>query len=82
MVLIFSAILTGCGTTRTYTDPLCVPGQPVLAALSVEEQQMIRDYDEDLLFRIADNQMLLTDHIWLLNRLIRVHNEQFEATCP
>ena len=54
----------------------------MLAALSVEEQQMIRDYDEDLLFRIADNQMLLTDHIWLLNRLIRVHNEQFEATCP
>ena len=80
--LIFLAILiSGCASTETFIEPLCVSPIPVLAALSVEEQTMIRDYDPDLLFRIANNQMLLVDHVWLLNKLIKVHNEQFEAEC-
>ena len=80
--LIFLAILiSGCASTERFIEPLCVNPIPVLAALTVAEQQMIKDYDPDLLFRIANNQLLLRDHIFLTERIIAAHNEQFEAEC-
>lgn len=80
--LIFLAILiSGCASTEKFIEPLCVSDMPLLASLSVEEQTMIKDYDPDLLYRIANNQLLLVDHIWLMERLIATHNEQFEAEC-
>ena len=81
LVLIFLATLTGCATTEKFVNPLCIEDRPRLAPLSVEEQVAIRDLSKDLLFRIANNQTLLLDHINLIERLVRVHNEQFEAEC-
>ena len=81
MVLMCLAILTGCATTEKFIDPLCINDRPRLAPLSVEEQVAIRDLSQDLLFRIANNQTLLLDHINLIERLVAAHNEQFEAEC-
>ena len=82
MGLIFSAIITsGCTTTNKFVSPLCIGSPPMLSIMSIEEQTMIRDYDPDLLFRIANNTMLLVEHIAFLQRTVAIYNEQFEAEC-
>ena len=81
-VLIFLAILmTGCASTEKFINPLCVNAAPQLEAMSVEDQLAIWEYSVELLLQIADNQLLLIDHILLVEKLIAIHNTQFEAEC-
>ena len=81
MVLMCLATLTGCAGTSQFYEPMCVKDQPVLTPISIEDQWAIKQISEDLLIDIAVNQQLLLDHIFLMERLARVHNEQFEAEC-
>ena len=46
------------------------------------EQQKIKEIDEDLLRRVATNDIKQQNYIELVDELVYVHNEQFEARCP
>ena len=81
-VLIFLAILmTACAGTEKFINPLCVNEAPLIQDMSVEDQLAIWEYSVELLLQIADNQLLLIDHILLVEKLIAIHNTQFEAEC-
>lgn len=80
LILISGSFLPGCTTTPVY-QPLCGPDRPVLAPLTEEEQWAIMGIDPDLLYKIAENQATLKNHILHWEELADAHNEVYDAAC-
>lgn len=76
--LILTIGISGCAGHRLI-EPMCVPARPILQPVSVEEQAEIPPL---VLIKVAQNQYKLQQHIITIEEIARIHNEQFEASCP
>ncbi len=78
-LLLILMMTSSCGLLKDkIREPLCVPTDPVLVSISVEEQA---DIAPMVLHKLGDNQSKLVTWIRTTKRIVEVHNEQFEATC-
>ena len=81
VLMCLAILMTGCASTEKFINPLCVSEAPYIEAMSAEDQLAIWEHSVELLLQIADNQLILIDHILLVEKLIAIHNTQFEAEC-
>ena len=73
---------SGCATTETFVEPLCIPSRPVLVNMTVVDQRAFRAWNEDLYTDVALNDLLLKRYAATIEGLVTIHNGQFEASCP
>ncbi len=80
-MLISASVSVGCAS-NDLVEPLCLPDWPALEDITVAEQLEIRAYvGKDVLRRVTENDAKQQSYIELVDDLVYVHNEQFEASC-
>ena len=75
-ILLILTTTSGCATS--YVNPLCLPSRPALENITIEEQIEIQP---STLIKIAENDSKLKEWVVTTERITRIHNEQFKATC-
>lgn len=81
-LLIVTAIGSGCATTETFIEPVCLPSRPVLVNMTIVDQTAFRAWNEQLYTDVAVNDLLLKRYAATVEGLVTIHNGQFEASCP
>ncbi len=81
--LLILTTFSGCSLFKEkLVEPLCLPSNPILESITVEEQLGIFDgAGEETLRKIAENDSKLKSWITTTKRITEAHNEQFESKC-